>query len=43
MNIFDEAICVLYRHGFSIVEIAYLLDIPIGDVKFAVFYYFYKY
>lgn len=41
MDIFDEAIYVLYGHGFSIPEIAYLLDIPIEDVKFAVYYYFY--
>lgn len=41
MDIFDEAIDVLYEHGFSILEIAYLLGIPIGEVKFSVYSYFY--
>lgn len=40
MDMFDKAICVLYEHGFSIVEIAYLLDITIEEVKFVVFYYY---
>lgn len=43
MNIFDEAICALYRQGFYIDEIAYLLDISITEVEFSVYYYFYKY
>jgi len=36
MNVFDEAIYVLYEQGFSIIEIAYLLGIPIGEVKFSI-------
>lgn len=43
MDIFDKAICALYRQGFSILEIAYLLDIPIEEVKFAVYYYLWEY
>lgn len=42
MDIFDEAICVLYKYGFYIDEIAHLLDISITEVEFVVFYYFYK-
>ena len=42
MNIFDEAICVLYKYGFYIDEIAYLLDISKTEVDYVVFYYFYK-
>ena len=41
MDIFDEAICVLYRHGFYIEEIAYLLNISMTEVEFTVFYCFY--
>lgn len=41
MNIFDEAICILYRHGFCIDEIAYLLNISIKEVDYTVFRYFY--
>ena len=43
MNIFDEAICVLYENGFYIDEIAYLLDISITEVEYVVFYHFYNY
>lgn len=37
MNIFDEAILVLYKQGFSIGEISYLLNIDIEDVELSLF------
>lgn len=43
MDIFDEAICALYRQGFYIDEIAYLLNISMTEVRLVVYYYFYKY
>ena len=41
MNIFGEAIYVLYKHGFHTDEIAYLLGISIKEVEYTVFRYFY--
>jgi hypothetical protein len=42
MDIFDEAICALYKHGFYIDEIAHLLDISMTEVEAVVYYYFYR-
>lgn len=41
MDIFDEAIYVLYKHGFYTDEIAHLLDISLAAVEYTVFRYFY--
>ena len=41
MDIFDEAIYVLYENGFYIDEIAHLLDISIKEVEYTVYRYFY--